>query len=177
MRFTAALILTFFVMASSALAMDTSQIAWYAHGDLALPSGSFGDVAGTGFGGGVGGAMPYSEALTFRGEVGYIHFGGKELLGADYSYALIPFFFLGEYQFSPGSQVYGLGGVGMTMARFSWDWTNPWTGAKENVSDSSSEFGIAVGGGFHLNEQMTLEGRYNIVSDLDFLSVHFLYNF
>ena len=78
MRFTAVLILTFFVMASSALAMDTSQISWYAHGDLALPSGSFGDFAGTGFGGGVGGAMPYSEALTFRGEVGYIHFGGKD---------------------------------------------------------------------------------------------------
>ncbi len=176
MRFTAVMVLILFTMAPAALAMDTSQIAWYAHGDLALPTGSFGDFAGTGFGGGVGGAMPYSDALTLRGEVGYIHFGGKEFAGWDYSYALIPFMFLGEYTFTPGSQLYGLGGLGLTMARFSYDWVNPWTGSKENVSDSSSEFELAVGGGFHLNEQMTLEGRYNI-GDIDYLSVHFLYNF
>jgi len=160
-----------------ALALDTSQIAWYAHGDLALPTGDFGDAAGTGFGGGVGGAMPYNESLTLRGEVGYVHFGGKSIGDFDWQYALIPILVLGEYQFDLDSPFYGLGGIGMTMARFSFDWYNPWTDTTENDSDSDSEFGIALGGGYHLNEQMTLEGRYNIVSDLDYLSVHFLYNF
>ena len=181
MRITGVLILTFFVMTSSALAMDTSQIAWYAHGDLALPSGDFGDFAGTGFGAGVGGAMPYNESLTLRGEVGYIHFGGQEFGTWNWSYALIPIMFLGEYQFTPGSQFYGVGGLGLTMARagVEYGYIDPWTGQNISVDEtnSDSEIGIAVGGGFHLNEQMTLEGRYNLVSDLDYLSVHFLYNF
>jgi len=176
MRSLAMLLLLSFA-AAPAFAMDSSQIDWYAHGDVALPMGDFGDVAGTGFGGGIRGAMPYSEVLTLRGEVGYIHFGGESFGDWDYQYALIPFVVLAEYQFTSGSPVYGLGGLGMTMARFSYEWYNPWTDEDEDDTDSDTEFGIHVGGGYHLNEQMTVEGRYNIVSDLDYLSVHFLYNF
>jgi opacity protein-like surface antigen len=178
MRFTAALILTFFVMASSALAMDTSQIAWYAHGDLSLPMGSFGDFAGTGFGGGIGGALPYNESLTLRGEVGYIHYGGKDFsVGAwseSWNFSMIPIMLLGEYQFEADSPLYGLGGIGFVMARSSVEWEE--LGQKVSVSGSNTDIGLAIGGGYHLNEQMTIEGRYNIINN-DFLTVHFLYNF
>jgi len=176
MRSLALWVLILFVLAPAAFAMDTSQIAWYAHGDLALPTGSFGDFAGTGFGGGIGGALPFNEALTLRGEAGYVHFGGQEFLGSKWNYSLIPIMALGEYRFTAGSAAYGLGGLGLILERFSYDWVNPWSGAKENLSDSNSDINLAVGGGYHLNEQMTVEARYT-TGDLDYMSVHFLYNF
>jgi opacity protein-like surface antigen len=172
-------ILSLFVFAAMpALALDTSQIAWYGQGVLSLPMGSFGDFAGTGFGAGFGGSLPYNESLTLRGELGYIHYGGKDFsfgtVKQSWNFSMIPLMLLGEYQFQPESPFYGLGGIGFVMARSSWEWESQ--GQNYDSSASDTDIGLAVGGGYHFNEKMTIEGRYNIINN-DFLTVHFLYNF
>lgn len=166
------------LLAPAALALDTSQISWYAHGGLTMPSGDFGDVAGTGFGGGVGGMMPYSETINLRGQVGYTYFGGKdeEVLGVDWSWnwSLIPIWFLGEYKFDPA--IYGVGGLGMVMARSSFEYDHPVLGTIDE-SGSDTEFGFTFGAGYRMSEVLNLEARYSIVSDLNYISVEALYYF
>ena len=175
MRTAAISIISLALTASATLAMDTSELSFYVHGDFALPTGDFGDFADMGFGGGVGAALPINDALTVRAQAGYTHFLGTSIGDLDYSYGLIPIIALAEYQFTPDVPFYAMGGVGLTMARASV--SGKVLGIDFDESTTDSEFGIHAGGGYHLNDQMALEARYNIVGDLDYASVHFLYGF
>ena len=179
MRRFSILALLVFALAPAALAMDTSQISWYGHGGITMPTGDFGDMAGIGFGGGVGGMLPYSEALNLRGQVGYSHFGGKDLagLGGDWSWswALIPFWALGEYKFDPASPFYGVGGLGLIMARSSVEYE--YLGVQYDESGSDTEFGFTFGGGYRMSEVLNLEARYSIVDQLNYISFEALYYF
>ena len=178
MRTLALASLLLIAVAPAALALDTSQISWFAHGGLTMPTGDFGDVAGTGFGGGVGGMMPYNEQINLRGQVGYTYFGGKDLetYGVDWSWnwSLIPIWCLGEYMFDPA--IYGVGGLGLIMARSSFEYDDPILGS---ISDDSSdtEFGFTFGAGYRMSEVLNLEARYSIVDELDYFSFEAVYYF
>lgn len=172
------------LVAGSAFAeLDFESKSFYAQGMLTLPTGDFGDAAGTGFGGGVGMRVPYSEQLDFRAEIGYVMYGSEEILEVEYSTAMIPIHVLGEYHMKVEDPYFLLGGLGLTSVR----WETEYTGTMEpgfeylyaglNADGSDTEFTLILGGGYEMNAQFSLEGRLNIVSDYNFLSVHGTYAF
>lgn len=178
MRKLALALLIVAISAGAASAMDMAARTFYIHGIFVLPTGDFGDFAGNGFGGGVGIKIPQDDRLSFRGEVGYIFFGGKdydypEPLGSvEYSYNEIPIVALAEYQFNPDSPIYGLGGVGIHRFAVSIDPEPDF-----QFDDSSMEFGLILGGGFRINEQLSGEARYSIISDYNQLTIDVVFQF
>lgn len=181
----ASFLLAFAGIAVAELDMDSKS--YYVQGILALPTGDLGDQAGTGFGGGVGMKVPFSELLDFRGEVGYIMFGGEEYDEAgynyDYSWSMIPIMVLGEYKLKAEDPFFLLGGVGLTIAKFEYDYDYSYTILGQTYSDSgsfddsSTEFTLSVGAGYEINEQVNLEARFNLISDANYMSVHGTYYF
>lgn len=161
--------------AGNALALDMEARSFYAQGILSLPTGDFGDVAGTGFGGGVGVLVPHDAQLNFRGEIGFLFFGGQTFGDLDYSYSMIPVVALAEYTFQPGGPFYGLGGLGLFVSRFSVDGSAG--GISFDDSDSSTDFGVTLGAGYRLNEQFSVEGRFNLISDANQATVSGVYHF
>lgn len=157
-----------------ASALDFEQKAWYGQGVLALPMGNFGDFAKIGVGGGLGLSVPHSPELTFRGEVSYIYFTTEDIPNADVSASLIPILALAQYNMD-SSSAYLLGGLGFAIAKLSVDYTETVPGFgtfSAGGSDSSTEFGLVVGAGFNLSPTMTLEGRFNVISDANSLSAN-----
>ena len=174
---TVALVLS---VAGSAMAqLDMAAKSFYGQGILTLPTGDFGDMAGTGFGAGLGMTVPYSELLNFRGEFGYIMYGGKDFGVYEYTFSMIPITVLGEYHMTADSPAYFLGGLGLTMVRSNWKGSYDILGTTYSVDEdeSSSEIGFTLGGGYQVNEQVAIEGRINMISDSNYLSIHGTYAF
>jgi opacity protein-like surface antigen len=167
-------------LGAPALALDFDARSFYAQGTFSLPTGDFGDFAGNGFGGAIGIRVPHNEQLSFRGEAGYIFFQGQEFgagdFKADYSYSMIPIVALAQYFFTPEAMFYGLGGAGFYNVRFDVDYATETFGVAD-FDDSSTEFGITLGGGYTVNEQISVEARYNIISDADQLTINGIFNF
>jgi len=155
-----------------ASALDFDQKAWYGQGILALPMGNFGDFAKIGFGGGLGLKVPHSPELDFRGEVSYIYFTTEDVEDFDVSASQIPILALAQYNMD-SSSAYLLGGLGFAIAKSSFDYTGPET-IFGDISDSgsSTEFGLVLGAGFNLSPTMTLEGRFNVISDANSLTAN-----
>ncbi len=153
-----------------ASALDFDQKAWYAQGILAMPMGDFGDFANLGFGGGLGIKVPHSPELDFRGEVSYIYFSTEDAPDFDVSFSMIPILALAQYNMD-SSSAYLLGGLGFVFSNFEFE---PKVSGFEDfsVSDSSTDLGLTVGAGFNLSPAMTLEGRFNVVSDANSLSAN-----
>lgn len=177
---TSALIL---IVAGSAFAeLNMEAKSFYAQGIISLPVGNFGDIAGTGFGGGLGMNVPYSELMSFRAEAGYLMYGKKDFGLVEYSMAMIPIVALAQYRMKVEDPYYLLGGAGITIVKSSFD-TPPVEYLGVTISEggsfdeSSSEFTLTVGGGYDVNEQLAIEGRYHIISDTSYLSVHGVYAF
>jgi opacity protein-like surface antigen len=181
MRKLALALLIVALSAGAASAMDMAARTFYIHGVFSLPTGNFGDFAGNGFGGGVGISVPHNDMLNFRGEVGYIMFAGESYdygtYSWDYSYSMIPIVALAEYHFNPDTPLYGLGGAGLFMSRFSVEGEEPITGTTFDNSDSSTDFGLSLGAGFGVNEKFSVEGRYNIISDANQFTVNVIFRF
>ncbi|MBM4118019.1 porin family protein [bacterium] len=181
MRKLALALLIVALSAGAASAMDMAARTFYIHGIFVLPTGDFGDAAGNGFGGGVGIKVPHDDRLSFRGEVGYVMFGSKDIDGYDldgdpvtyeYSSSMIPIIAMAEYQFNPDSPIYGLGGVGLHY----WS-TDISPSLPIDVDDSGTEFGLTLGGGFRINEQLSGEARYNIISDYNQFTINVVFQF
>lgn len=144
-------------------------------GELSLPSGDFGDVAGTGFGGTANFLYHVSDQLAISGTAGYIMWGGKSLdLGFwgkwEYSYSAIPILAGGRYYFSTGdSRLYGSAEVGLYM--FSFTLKVP----GRETTESESEFVIAPGIGYEMKigDKLNLDlmGKYIIISDMNNIGV------
>ena len=173
------------LLAAPALALETENMNFYVQGIFALPLGDFGDFAGSGFGGGLGIRVPYNDVLSFRGEAGYIAFGKKDYEFPDfpdynyeYSYSMIPIMALGEYFFTADRLFYGLGGVGLTMLRASVDYKgdddSPFL---YDDTVSNTEFTISLGAGYAVNEHISIEGRYNLISDANQVTIHGVIHF
>ncbi len=157
--------------------------------ELVLPSGSFGDVAGTGFGGTANFLYQLNNQISLSGTAGYISWGGKSFetgLGKyEYSYSAIPILVGGRYYFTEGdARVYGSAEIGMYL--FSWTFTSPvydvggYSFGGE-VSESSSEFTIAPGIGYEMkigdNMNLDLTAKYLMISDANNLNVRAGVNF
>ncbi len=175
-------------VAGTAMAqLDMDAKSFYAQGIVSLPTGDLGDFAGTGFGGGVGMTVPYSELLNFRAEAGYIMFGGKDFDGGlgvgtqKWSYSMIPIVALGEYKMKVEDPYFLLGGVGFTMLKASYDYSYPATAftpaGSGSIDANSTEFTLTLGGGYEVNEQISIEGRYHVISNASYMSVHGTYAF
>ena len=153
-----------------ASALDFDQKAWYAQGILALPMGDFGDYANLGFGGGLGIKVPHSPELDFRGEVSYLYFSTEDVPEADVSFSMIPILALAQYNMD-SSSVYLLGGLGFVIGKTSIESTVAGFGDFD-VSESETDLGLVVGAGANLSPTMTIEGRFNAVSDANSVSAH-----
>jgi opacity protein-like surface antigen len=171
------------ILAGSAFAeLNMEAKSFYGQGIISLPTGDLGDFAGTGFGGGIGMEVPYSELMNFRAEIGYIMFGKKDFMHAEYSMAMIPVVALAQYRMKVEDPYFLLGGAGITSVRSSYD-TEPVEYLGVVISDggsfdtTSSEFTITLGGGYDVNEQVAIEGRYHIISNSSYMSVHGTYSF
>jgi len=151
-------------------------------GNVALPMGNFGDVAGTGFGGTAQFEMQFTPQLLGTATAGYITWGGKDFstLGTKYSYtySAIPILVGVKYFFMPSGGFYGHGQLGLYM--FSWDFEAPtYTiggvtyGGKQ--SESSSEFTFAFGPGYELplspKLNLDLSAAYIVISDLGHIGI------
>ncbi len=152
-----------------------AELAWYGAGVLAVPLGGFGDVAGAGFGGAVGAVHPYSEQINLRGQVGYTYFGGKDFGTFSWSYSAIPILALAEYHWESDSPIYALGGVGLTISRYTSEYTL--LGNKVEADGSSNEISILGGAGYTVNEQISIEALLTLISDINQLNVQVTYSF
>jgi opacity protein-like surface antigen len=173
---TIALVLAVALLATAAAALDFDRKHWYGQGILALPMGNFGDIANVGFGAGLGLSVPHDAAWSFRGEVSYIYFTTEDFVGGDYSISLIPINVLAEYHMADSS-AYLLGGLGIFMRRVKVEWDDDGIFGSGSATNTDSEIGLIVGGGFALTESMNLEGRLNLVSNTNHLSVHLQFGF
>jgi len=146
--------------------------------ELSIPTGDFGDVAGTGFG--VSGQYLYAfrKDITITGSAGYLMWGGKDFGYYSYNYSDIPIKGGLRYYINPG--FYVMGELGLHIYMFSFEYEDPITHIKVSDSDSDTEFGFAPGVGYEhrINEKMTfdLSIRYEI-GDLDYLAIRGGLNF
>ncbi|MBI5475924.1 MAG: outer membrane beta-barrel protein [Ignavibacteriales bacterium] len=158
--------------------------------ELVLPSGTFGDVAGTGFGGTANFLYTVNPQITITGTAGYIMWGEKSFdLGFGewkYSYSAIPILAGGRYYFTEGdSRVYGSAEIGLYM--FSATVTVPtqsffgYTIAGGETTESSSEFTIAPGVGYEMkigdNMNLDVAAKYLIISDMSNINLRAGVNF
>lgn len=130
-----------------------------------LPAGSFGDVAGTGFGGTVQGELELAENIVGVGTIGYISYGGKDFGFSKYSYSMVPISVGVKYFFKPN--LYAIGDLGYYNFSYDYEWT--WLGDKVKESLTTSEFGIGLGAGYVMpisdNLDLDLTGKYIIISN------------
>ena len=159
------------LLASAASALDFDQKEFYGQGVVALPIGDWSDFVNLGIGAGVGMRVPHSPELNFRGEISYIHFMTEDVPGADWSWSMIPVNILAEYQME---SMYLLGGLGLVFAKSKVEFDDV---PGMDFSSTDSEIGLVVGAGFELSPSMVLEGRFNIVSDANFLSANLGFRF
>ncbi len=158
-----------------ATALDFDAKQFYGQGILALPLGTFGDIANNGIGAGIGMLVPHTPELSFRGEISYIYFSTESIPEADVSASLIPITVLAQYNLT-NSKAYLLGGLGW-IAKASVDFNTTIPGFDSSYSGSSTEFGLTLGGGFKMSPNFNLEGRFNLISDANSLSANLVYMF
>ena len=176
-RLFALILIGILAFAIPAAALDLEQRSFYGVGELVLPMGDFGDFAGTGFGGRVGVTVPHSDQLNLRAEIGYLMFGGKDFGHYDFSYSMIPIMFLGEYHHELDSPMYFLGGLGFTRFAFDAEYTGDDGDFFSDYDDSSMELTLCFGGGYSVNEQFIIEGRFNVISDANSIRLLGVYHF
>ena len=129
-----------------------SKMALGVGGNLALPMGSFGDVAKLGFGGGAKFEYELQPNINLTGSAQYLMFGAKDdIVGVDWS--IIPILVGGKYYFSPG--VYGMAELGMNFWSTKVKTPEIRVGGvvvvpSQEVSSSGSDFGFAFGAGYEL---------------------------
>lgn len=160
--------------AMPAAALDFQQKQWYGQGILALPMGSFGDIANVGFGFGAGLVVPHDADWSFRGEFSYIYFTTEDVEGADISASMIPISVLAQYNLKD-SKFYFVGGLTLAFAKASVDYE--FEGYSDSSSETSTEFGLNFGAGYVLSPKVDLGARFNIISDATTLTAHVAYKF
>jgi opacity protein-like surface antigen len=169
------LVMLIALLASGAAALDFDQKQFYGQGVLAMPIGDWSDFANFGFGAGVGMTVPHSPELAFRGEISYITYSTEDVVGADYSFSMIPVNVLAHYTME---SMYLLGGLGLVFAKSEVEFDDDDGGFfSGSVSNTENELGLIVGAGFELSPKMTLEGRFNLISDANFISANIGYRF
>lgn len=131
-----------------------------------IPSGTFGDFAGTGIGGTVQGELKFTDNISGTATVGYISYGGKDFGFFKYTYSLIPVVAGVKYYMQPNFYLNG----DLGLYSFSLDTETPGFG---KASTSTSEFGIGLGAGYVIpispKASLDFTGKYLIISDMNSL--------
>lgn len=148
-------------------------------GTLALPMGTFGDVVDMGFGGLVKGEMGFGSIIG-TASVGYLTFGGKDVVGYKSSWSAIPILVGAKYPFA--SSFYGSFEAGLNMVtveatspEIKWGTTVLYPA--QTVSTSSTEFGYALGVGYQLSAIDIVLKYQTMASSANFIGVNVIYNF
>jgi hypothetical protein len=165
--------------------------------ELAMPMGDFADFAGFGFGASLRYEMPLGENLGVMATAGYLTFGKEELdLGPffgkfSYQYSMIPIQLGLKYYFMDAQDgFYGAlqTGVHLFSAKVEIEtpsYTDPLTGLvipglSLSSTESSTEFGVAPGIGYHL-ENVDIGLRYQLLftegTSTSYLGVRLAYVF
>jgi opacity protein-like surface antigen len=169
---TLALLISLFAM--PAFALDFTAKQFYVQGVVALPMGTFGDIANLGFGGGVGILVPHNDMLSFGLEASYLTYSTEDqtVLGVtpDVSMSMIPVLALVHYNMTD-SPLYLLGGIGLAFGHSKVEYNG------FSASDNSSDFDIALGAGYEATPNLFFEGRINLVSDANQIEGHIGYKF
>jgi hypothetical protein len=156
-----------------------SKITLGVGGSLALPMGTFGDVVSMGFGGLVHGEMGFGT-MVGTASVGYLTFGGKDVVGYKSSWSAIPILVGTKYSFAPG--FYGSVEAGLNMVTVEATTPEIKFGSvvvypSQTVSTSSTEFGYALGVGYQL-AAFDISLKYQtMASSANFIGVNVLYCF
>lgn len=167
----AALLFTGFANAQNGMALGVGV-------NVALPMGTFGDVAGTGIGGTAMFEMDFTPQLTGTATAGYISWGGKDFGQFSYNYSAIPILVGAKYFFMPDGGVYGQAQLGLYM--FSVDTEVPsfsvgGVSFGGSTSATNSEFAISLGGGYEIpvssNMDVDISAAYIIISDLGHIGI------
>ncbi|MBI4811305.1 MAG: outer membrane beta-barrel protein [Ignavibacteriales bacterium] len=184
------LVFLLFLLASSLSFSQDGKMKLGVGGEILLPSGDFGDIAGTGFGGTANFLYLVNDQIAISGTAGYITWGSKSFdmgLGEwEYSYSAIPILAGGRYYFTTGdARVYGSAELGLYM--FNFTVTTPsyeflgYTVEGGETSESESEFTFAPGVGYEMkigdNMNLDLTGKYLIISDAYNLNLRVGINF
>lgn len=157
-----------------AAALDFTQKQMYGQGIVALPMGDFGNIANLGIGAGVGLLVPHTPELSFRGEISYVYYTTEDFGDADVSASQIPVIALGQYNLTD-SRAYLLGGLGLVFSKASVDYGSLYP--DYGGSDTSSDLGLVLGGGYQMKPNLNLEGRLNLVSNANSFTVNVVYWF
>ncbi|MCX7611480.1 MAG: outer membrane beta-barrel protein [Ignavibacterium sp.] len=173
----------FIVLFALTFAHAQSKMAVGVGGNLALPMGSFGDVAGMGFGGGATFEYSFSENIVSTATVTYLMFGEKDLSGiGKYSYSIIPIHVGAKYFFG---SFYTSAETGMNMVSLKLEIPARRIGTVTipgaSSTSSTSEFGFAVGAGYILQmgkNALDLSVKYqNYASSTAAINVGVAYKF
>lgn len=143
--------------------------------ELALPMGSFGDVAGFGFGGSVGGELGLAENMKGFATVGYLMFGEKDVAGlGKWSYSAIPILVGAKYYLGKGG-FYTMAETGFHL--WTVESTVTFFGVSTTVDASSTEFTYGVGAGYEFGA-FDVNAKYiGAGSGISYIGVRVAYNF
>lgn len=148
--------------------------------NVALPMGTFGDIAGTGFGGSASFEMGFTPNITGIVTAGYLKFGGQDFGYFSYDYDAIPIMAGIKYYFAPATPFYAIGQIGFQIFNANATYSGPFSYGFD-VSGSSTEFGIALGAGYEIpvgtSGAVDVTGTFNIVSDLNYIGIRAAYRF
>lgn len=167
------------VFSIATISIAQGKMAVGAHAIVALPMGSFGDVAGTGVGGAVTLEMGFGKNLVGYGQIGYISWSGEEIAGFSYDYSAVPVNAGAKYYFTPGSGFYGTASLGFHFFSVNTDVPTISFGGQVfgggSASASTSDFTFSVGAGYELplSPKFALDfgGAYNVISDANYVSL------
>lgn len=134
--------------------------------DISLPMGSFGDVAGLGFGGSVRGELGLADNINGMATVGYLTYGGKDFGNSSYSYSAIAILVGAKYYIGTDG-LYTMAETGFHLWTYSVE-SQPVTiggftvgGGSNDFSASEFSYGVGVGyefGSFDVNVKYTGAG-------------------
>lgn len=146
--------------------------------NVALPMSSFGDVAGTGFGGTAVFELEFAPQIVGTGTAGYISWGGKDFGGYSYGYSAIPILVGVKYFFMPAGGFYANGQLGFYLFSVDVDIPAVSVGGFSfggSTSTSSTEFAIALGAGYEILISPTLiadiGASYIIISNFGHIGI------
>jgi opacity protein-like surface antigen len=170
----------FFFFCSIAVINAQSRMNVGVRAVVGLPIGSFGDVAGTGFGAQGTYEIAFGNNLVGVGQVGYIKWSGKDVGEYSYGYSAVPLIFGAKYYITPGKGFYATSAVGFHFFSVSSDIPTVSFGGITvgggSASASTTDFTFSIGAGYEvpLNKKVSLDigGAYNLISDANYFTIH-----
>jgi hypothetical protein len=149
---------TLLLIASTSVIAQNGRLSVGA--ELALPSGDYGDNAGTGFGGSLRYENPLGDNLGLMGTVGYLMYGTKTIesgaagysVKTEYTNSMIPIMVGGKYYFTEQQEgFYGMLQLGLTMLSSKFETTSNIPGVPSTSdTQSNSAFTWSPGIGYCL---------------------------